>query len=205
MSFWTYITGVIKVWPMGRTQAEKRYILDTVLAHLPNVTGSENDMYINVLPSHGSQSSSSCDEFQMNTDNLIDRYGQRNRAYGWLECQEEYLLILQGNFRDRMFEQTYQELQNWLCRLSKRIRVCDVLIQISGYDKHEIISNAEPYREMYEEPSWYNDTGEPNWCEYLMWNRFEDWSLPLEHVVKYYACDSADKEWDKKLNRTEED
>lgn len=32
MSSWTYITGVITVSPMGRTQPEKRYILDTILS-----------------------------------------------------------------------------------------------------------------------------------------------------------------------------
>ena len=46
MSFWTYLTGTVTVRPMGRTQAEKRYILDTVLEHLPLVTGSEKDMNV---------------------------------------------------------------------------------------------------------------------------------------------------------------
>ncbi len=45
MSWWTYVNGTV-VHPMGRTQTEKRYILDTVLAHLPLVTGSEEDMNI---------------------------------------------------------------------------------------------------------------------------------------------------------------
>lgn len=44
MSYWTYINGTITVRPMGRTQPEKRYILETVLNHLPRVTGSEGDM-----------------------------------------------------------------------------------------------------------------------------------------------------------------
>lgn len=49
MSSWTYITGTITVSPIGRTQAEKRYILDTVLAHLPIVSGSERDMNVYVI------------------------------------------------------------------------------------------------------------------------------------------------------------
>ena len=49
MSYWTYITGVIEVCPMGRTQPEKRYILDTVLEHLPKVTGSERNMSIHIV------------------------------------------------------------------------------------------------------------------------------------------------------------
>lgn len=46
MSYWTYINGTITVSPMGRTQPEKRYILETVLNHLPRVTGSEGDMNV---------------------------------------------------------------------------------------------------------------------------------------------------------------
>ena len=49
MSYWTYLTGTVTVRPMGRTQAEKRYILDTVLEHLPLVTGSERDMNVYII------------------------------------------------------------------------------------------------------------------------------------------------------------
>lgn len=34
MSWWTYVHGTVVIRPMGRTQAEKRYILDTVLEHI---------------------------------------------------------------------------------------------------------------------------------------------------------------------------
>ena len=62
MSWWTYINGTIEVRPMGRTQAEKRYILETVLNHLPLVTGSERDMNVYIIQENGTNSSSSCDE-----------------------------------------------------------------------------------------------------------------------------------------------
>lgn len=52
MSYWTYVNGTVIVSPMGRTQAEKRYILDTVLSHLPRVTGSEGDMNVYVIQSN---------------------------------------------------------------------------------------------------------------------------------------------------------
>lgn len=63
MSYWTYVTGVITVEPLGRTQPEKRYILETVLEHLPKVTGSERDMHINVVQNYGHDSSCNCNEF----------------------------------------------------------------------------------------------------------------------------------------------
>ena len=49
MSVWTSIRGIIEVNPIGRTQAEKRYILETVLAHLPVITGSEEDMHLSLI------------------------------------------------------------------------------------------------------------------------------------------------------------
>ena len=33
MSMWTHITGAIRVNAIGRTQAEKEYILKTILDH----------------------------------------------------------------------------------------------------------------------------------------------------------------------------
>ena len=53
MSYWTYLTGTVTVRPMGRTQAEKRYILDAVLEHLPLVTGSERGMNVYVIQKNG--------------------------------------------------------------------------------------------------------------------------------------------------------
>lgn len=123
MSYWTHIVGTITVSPMGRTQAEKRYILETVLDHLPRVTGSERDMNIHIVQKAGFDSASSCDEFGMVTNNLKDSYGDRSRRRGWLHTQNEYILVVEGNFRDRFFNDTYREFIKWLCRLAKRVDV----------------------------------------------------------------------------------
>lgn len=90
MSWWTYVNGTVVVHPMGRTQAEKRYILDTVLAHLPLVTGSEEDMNIYIIQKNGTDSSCSCEEFEEVTNNLTDSYGNKTRDGGWLRIQNKY-------------------------------------------------------------------------------------------------------------------
>ena len=173
MSWWTYINGTVTVSPMGRTQSEKRYILDTVLDHLPLVTGSEKDMNVYVIQKNGYNSSCSCDEFGYATNNLTDSYGDKSRRYGWLRTQDEYILVVEGSFRDRMFKQTLQEFNKWLCRLAKRIYVEDVLVEIKGYDKKILIRNTnDVYEKMLEDPSWSNEKSE-NWCEYLMWDNEE--------------------------------
>ena len=196
MSFWTYLHGTMTVSPMGRTQAEKRYILETVLNHLPNVTGSERDMQVYIVQKNGTNSSCSCDEFGYQTDNLIDRYGQRSFKNGWLRTQEEYILVVDGSFRDRFYKTTYREFQNWICRLAKRVSIKNVLVEISGYgeNEHEIITNKnDRYGKMFEYPSWSNDDEEPTWCEYLMPLLNKDTRLPVVYQYKYFEDKNNDE------------
>lgn len=176
MSFWTYVHGTITVCPMGRTQAEKRYILETVLEHLPIVSGSEEDMNIYIIQKNGYNSLSSVDEFGESTNNLKDSYGRK----GWLETQNEYILVADGALRDRMFEDTFLEFQKWLCRLAKRIGVENIQVKIKGYEKEVFITDSRPYENMFEDASWVNKNSE-NWCEYLMWEypRNEEGNLLL--------------------------
>ena len=201
MSHWTHIIGTIRVSPMGRTQPEKRYILETVLAHLPLVTGSEGDMKIHINVGGGCSSSSSHDEFDMRTNKGTDwRYGCRVDNGGYFEMEEDYLLTLVGNLRDREFEETYREFQKWIIRLAKRVGVDEICVKIwAEYGKEIIISDPTPYDNMFEWPSWCKDSdGEPNWCEYLMWNRWKDTPLPLELIYKYYNDEEADREFERR-------
>ena len=198
MSMWTYITGTIQISVPGRTQAECDYILKTILNHLPRVTGSEGDMelYIN---NRDCKTYSSCDEFAECTDNLIDWYGYKNRSNGWLQYSNRYILTVDGHLRDRTFSETVREFMKWIDRLAKRLSIDDILIKISTYGDQLVIDNADKFIDMIEYPSWCNDTGEPAWWEYLMWHRWGDTPIPLEHVVKYYENEKADKEWIKRL------
>lgn len=141
MSTWTYINGTVTVRPMGRTQAEKRYILESVLDHLPLVTGSEGNMNVYIIQKNGYNSSSSCDEFGEMTNNLTDIYGNKNRNNGWLNVQDEYILVLDAALRDREFKETYIEFMKWLVRLGKRISIEDILVKINGYEKSTIIKD----------------------------------------------------------------
>ena len=209
MSFWTYLTGTVTVRPMGRTQAEKRYILDTVLEHLPLVTGSERDMNVYVIQKNGDSSSSSCDEFGEVTNNLVDSYGNKSRKRGWLRTQDEYILVVDGSLRDRMFDQTYKEFMNWLCRLGKRVGIEDVLVEVKGYDKSTIIRNTNIQKEKYlwkksfsqlfEDPTWCNDTGEPNWCEFMMYDRAKKSDYPMLLAYKYFNDKENDEEVERRM------
>ena len=215
MSWWTYINGTVTVNPMGRTQAEKKYILDTVLNHLPLVTGSEGDMEIYTMmiftimeiytiQKRGNNGSCSCDEFGYTTNNLIDSYGQKNRRGGWLRTQDEYILVVSGSFRDRMFKETLLEFNNWICRLAKRVDIEDVLVEIKGYDQSKIFRNTnDAYGKMFENPSWSkgkNEDNEPNWCEYLMWDRMKGCQYPMTLGYKYFNDEENDKEVERRMD-----
>lgn len=194
MSAWTYITGVITVFPMGRTQPEKRYILDTILEHMPRVTGSEQDMHVHVIQKHGYNCSSSHNEF-----------GERipwNRN----ETQDKYFVIIEASLRDRYFEETLKELNKWLNRLAKRAGIEELLVKLSGWTKSDfehreiIISNAKPYEQMTEWPSWTDKAnGEPMWCEYLMWERAKDYDYPMLLTYKYYNDADNDAEVERRI------
>lgn len=145
MSMWTHINGIIEVEPMGRTQAEMTYILDTVLSHLPLVTGSERNMNIQVLQKPAYCRSSNFDEFGNRTNNLIDNFGRADRHNGWRREQETYFVIVSGDFRDRYFNETLREFVEWLCRLAKRVRIEDVMVEIRGFGKEILIQIMEEF------------------------------------------------------------
>lgn len=212
MSYWTYVHGTIVVTPMGRTQAEKRYILETVLDHLPIVSGSERDMNVYILQKAGHNISSSHDEFGERTNNLRDRYGDRSFRRGWLETRDEYILVVDGSLRDRMFDETFREFQKWLCRLAKRIDVEKVQVEIRGYGQKILIQDSweddYKYGQMYEMPTWCHGKkeeqlgtyGEPNWCEYLMWERGKDTRWPMALEYKYFRNEKNDAEYERRLH-----
>lgn len=201
MSRWTHVNGSIVVDVFGRTQEESEYILKTVLKHLPVVTGSESDMDIFIQKQSGTNMSSSQDEYGMSTNNLVDMYGCRSHTRGWLNVQTKYILIVQGDLRDRVFDDTFKEFMNWICRLSKRVTVESVLVRIEAeFDKSITLDYSDndknPFTYMYEYPSWANDKHIPSWTEHLLWRPYEGYSVPLSLLYKYYPKDPEfRKEW----------
>ena len=195
MSWWTHIKGAIEVEAMGRTQAECRYILDTVLAHLPRVTGSEGDMNVYIAQRAGHNCSSSCDELSMRTNNLTDFDGFKSREYGWMTMQTKYMLTIDADLRDRRLEETKREFLNWLCRLSKRLLVWSVVVKIDDEEKSMVISDETPFVAMYE-------IGDDviTWTDYLMWEVDPRSGLPLKLAAKYFDASYIRDE----LNRRKE-
>lgn len=160
MSKWAYTKGIIEVSPYGRTQAECRYILETVLAHLPKIIGSEEIMYTHIIQCAGRNTFCSHNEF-----------GEWVKD-GWLEYQGNYIITIEGHFRDREFDETYRAFVKWLTRLAKRIWVDSCLVRISGntanLEEKSTVINLNNLHDLFETYSWRSE-GTVNWCEYLIW------------------------------------
>lgn len=212
MSNWTYVKGTVEVSPMGRTQSEKRYILETVLNHLPIVEGSEDDMHIYIIQKDGHNSSCSCDEFGESTDKGTDWHGNRIGRRGMFRTQDNYILVVDGALRDTEFGGTYRSFQKWLCRLAKRINVYNVLVNISDYQKSVIVNDRNiskekyswdtAYGQMFEKPSWCyskDEFGEPNWCEFMMFDKVKNSNYPMLLGYKYFADEENDKEVERRI------
>lgn len=165
MLIWTHIRGYIDVDIFeADTTSQARYILETVLSHLPKVTGSENDMQYYVIPKNGYSGDSSTDEFGQ-FSNLVEGHCLD------FNMQSEYIIAVEGDLRDRYFDETLKEFMKRICRFAKRIAVCNVVVHIyRDYDKSITISESHKFFDMKEEPSWLTEDGlgEPAWTEYLL-------------------------------------
>ncbi len=196
MSSWTYINGTISVESLGNSQPQMQYILDTVLAHLPKVSGSEKDMEIYVIRKKGWGTSSPYDEFEQ-WSNLGNGKAYGN-SFPEFEMQREYILVVDGSLRNTKFEETVRAFQNWLCRLAKRIIVNDVFVRIEdGLDKSTIVQNKnDVYGNMFEYPSWdlRNKDKIPSWSEFMYYESVKGSSYPLLLAYKYFRDDEVDKE-----------
>ena len=68
MSYWTHVSGMIRVETRSRSTPETMYRVQTVLNHLPKISGSEGPvLFYPVLPA-GNNVVSSDDEFERRTN-----------------------------------------------------------------------------------------------------------------------------------------
>lgn len=161
MSWWTRIYGTIKVDVPGMTQKHKDFILDEVLRHLPRVTGSEGDMQLCVSQEPGYSDVRYRDEL----GRIIP---DRNE-----HIQSMYLITISSALMDRDFLRTLREFTEWVCRLSKRLWLIDILVSVSGpYDTY-LFNDAEPYESMWEYDRDEDDPPKDNWTEWL-WPNIPD-------------------------------
>ena len=157
MSKWTYVIGTVKVDTFSSSSAEAMFIAQTVVNHLPKITGSERDVeyYFNLIK--GPNTSSTFDDFGCHT----------NLYKNFYEYQSEVLVTFQGSLRDREFEETLKEVTKTVNRLSKRLWVNECSILVYGNGKKYEFSN----------PNWMliNDSNwTTNWFKEKLKNKIKN-------------------------------
>ena len=186
MSAWTYILGMVSVMPIGRSTAETKYILETVLNHLPEVTGSEGNMHVHYLPSSYDGAIRNHNEFGQITKWMRSNEFYETEFSRSNTVKNQFHIILEAHLRDREFEQTKRELLKWLCRLSKRVSVIDLSVKLSDRIGRTLtLSDPKPFNAMAERVSWKTKGCEKAWWEYLFWEQDPFSDMPLKLVWKY--------------------
>lgn len=141
---------------MGRSSAESMYKAQTVVNHLPRITGSEGgvEYYLNLV--NGQNFSSSVDEFDRFSNLYNSRY---SRSF---ETQTCVLIAMDGSLRDREFKQTLFETTKALSRLASRLWIdsCFVSVRGDAWSGREYIFNN---------PRWLLDIDRTYWAEDLLW------------------------------------
>lgn len=159
MSCWTYVEGVIDVDTLGRSDAEAMYIAQTVVNHLPRITGSEGSAKFYFSRPDGYCASSNVDDFGKHSNLYNDKY------FRIFTFQERVLITVQGNLRDRLFKQTLKETTKMLARLSSRLYVCDCLIRVQSDMGEKFI---------FDNPKWVLHREVTDWARNSLWKFDEE-------------------------------
>ena len=80
MSAWTYVHGMLEVDTFAQTSAEAIFKVQTVIDHLPQITGSEGPARFTVVPRLGHNTSFNCDELE-HRSNLLVRVSSYEKEY----------------------------------------------------------------------------------------------------------------------------
>lgn len=137
MSDWTYVNGIIQVDTMAKTTAQAIFIANTVIDHLPAITGSEGDVSYYTISPKGYNCSSNADEFNQ-FSNL--KYRNYNRLFNY---KSNVLIVLNGQLRDRSFDKTLKETSKVLSRLSVRLYIVECLVSVCSYGKNFVFNNPD--------------------------------------------------------------
>lgn len=153
MSYWTYVMGVIEVDTCARSDAEAMYLAQTVVNHLPRITGSERNAEFHLSRPSGYCSSSNVDEFDK-PSNLYD-----DRHFRMFTTQEKILITVHGSLRDRTFKATLRETTKMLARLSSRLWVTNCFVRVKSGAGETFI---------FDDPEWIRNRGLTNWTQKIL-------------------------------------
>lgn len=138
MSYWTYVRGVIEVDTCAETDPEAMFMAQSVVNHLPRITGSEGDANIYCIRPVGHNVSSNWDEFDV-PSNLYTP----GSYFHSFETQTRILIVISGNLRDRKFHETIRETTKFLNRLGSRLSIDHCLVSVGTYEKSYVFNDPK--------------------------------------------------------------
>lgn len=148
MSMWTYVRGMILADTYALYTPAALYRAQSVIDHLPRITGSEGSAEFYVTGRRGYNIVSYCDELFQQSNLGGGRFGDR------FESQSEVLITICGNLRDRTFHQTLHETTKALSRLASRLDVETCLVSVQGDCGS---------RFLFEDPEWIRMMPRSDW------------------------------------------
>lgn len=79
-------------------------------------------MNVYLIQANGHDCSSSVDEFENHSNQLVNSYGTHDQKYGWLKTQSEYIIVVDGALVTERLTQLLQSLTSgfadWLKELA---------------------------------------------------------------------------------------
>jgi len=153
MSKWTYVRGMIKVDTYADSDAAAMFMAQTVVNHLPRITGSESDAQLYCIRPNGHTGSSNVDEFNQSSNLYTDSY------FKSFETQPAVIIVLDGSLRDRTFNETLQETTAMLTRLSSRLHIEACVVSVADYLGKSFVFNN---------PRWLIDMPTSDWAYSLL-------------------------------------
>lgn len=143
MSCWTHITACLSVETgMVEKKPTLKKKVKEYLKEAPKITGSEADadVFVNIQSDHNFWTSRDCKHCKYK-DTIKDI---KVNGEDWIECdaptghdcsagyQTCIVISIQGDLRDRMYEQTKEEFDTFLEYLKKEYYIRDYSLNIEG-------------------------------------------------------------------------
>lgn len=160
MSMWTYVRGVILVDTWADYTPAALYQAQSVVDHLPRITGSEGPVQFYVTSRRGYNMVRFCDEYDQQSNLGEGRFQDKFKS------QSEVLITLCGNLRDRMLPQTLRETTRALTRLASRLDVGTCLVSIEDDCGQRFLFNNPEWLRQIPNSDWLlQHCVARHWCE----------------------------------------
>lgn len=126
MSLWCFVRGIIVADTFAEYTPEALYRAQSVVDHLPRITGSEGQAQFYVTTKRG-HNISMCGSDELHQQSNLGA----GRRGGIFRAQSQVLISVCGDLRDRWLPQTLPEVTKALSRLASRLSIdtCLVLVE----------------------------------------------------------------------------